>query len=150
MSRASKLTLLGTSLFAASTVVFVHFQQTFEKEVCARIRFTVWWVIIFLTCRWKAMHQGVVRDMEQQRIKRERQLDFDMQKALEEEYKKGQTVSQSAIDIPDKVLPTPVTAVRNYAELEQARWDGWMAPDDRGHLTGLDADDDEADEPPPH
>ncbi len=38
MSRASKLTLLGTSLFAASTVVFVHFQQTFEKEVCARIR----------------------------------------------------------------------------------------------------------------
>lgn len=45
------------------------------------------------------MHQGVVRDMEQQRIKRERQLDFDMQKALEEEYKKGQTVTESAIDI---------------------------------------------------
>ena len=41
------------------------------------------------------MHQGVIRDMEQQRIKKERQLDFDMQRALEEEYKKGQTVSLS-------------------------------------------------------
>jgi protein PET117 len=52
------------------------------------------------------MHQGVIRDMEQQRIKRERQLDFDMQKALEEEYKKGQTVSQIPSDqIPDKALP---------------------------------------------
>ncbi|EMR65219.1 putative cytochrome c oxidase assembly protein [Eutypa lata UCREL1] len=68
MSRTSKLTLAGTSLFAASTIVFVHFQQKSEK-------------------------QGVVRDMEQQRIKKERQLDFDMQKALEEEYKKGQTYS---------------------------------------------------------
>lgn len=39
------------------------------------------------------MHQGVIRDMEQQRIKRERQLDFDMQRKLEEEYRKVQTVS---------------------------------------------------------
>lgn len=39
------------------------------------------------------MHQGVVRDMEQQRIKRERQLDFDMQRQLEEEYRKVQSVS---------------------------------------------------------
>ena len=46
------------------------------------------------------MHQGVVRDMEQQRIKKERQLDFDMQKALEEEYKKGQTVREMTDDIP--------------------------------------------------
>ena len=46
------------------------------------------------------MHQGVVRDMEQQRIKRERQLDFDMQKALEEEYKKGQTVREMTDDMP--------------------------------------------------
>ncbi|KAI1306153.1 cytochrome c oxidase assembly protein [Xylaria venustula] len=84
MSHASKLTLLGTSLFAVTTVVFVHFQQKSEKE---------------------AMHQGVIRDMEQQRIKRERQLDFDLQKALEEEYKKGQTVSQSAVDTPDKTIP---------------------------------------------
>ena len=33
MSRASKLTLLGTSLFAATTVIFVHYQQKTEKEV---------------------------------------------------------------------------------------------------------------------
>lgn len=38
------------------------------------------------------MHQGVVRDMEQQRLKKERQLDFEMQRALEEEYKKVQSV----------------------------------------------------------
>ncbi|KAK4081118.1 uncharacterized protein Triagg1_2650 [Trichoderma aggressivum f. europaeum] len=42
-----------------------------------------------------AMHAGVVRDMEQQRIKRERQLDFDMQRALEEEYKREQSVHSS-------------------------------------------------------
>jgi protein PET117 len=47
------------------------------------------------------MHQGVVRDMEQQRIKRERQLDFDMQRQLEEEYKKGQTVHVET-DIDDR------------------------------------------------
>ncbi|KAI1336502.1 cytochrome c oxidase assembly protein [Xylariaceae sp. FL0016] len=81
MSRASRLTLAGTSLFAVTTVVFVHFQQKFEKE---------------------AMHQGVVRDMEQQRIKKERQLDFDMQRALEEEYKRGQTVRESPADITEK------------------------------------------------
>jgi protein PET117 len=44
------------------------------------------------------MHEGVVRDMEQQRIKRERQLDFDMQRQLEEEYRREQTVRNS---IPD-------------------------------------------------
>ncbi|KAI0121017.1 hypothetical protein BJ170DRAFT_688433 [Xylariales sp. AK1849] len=78
MSRTSKLTLLGTSLFAVGTVVFVHFQQQFEQQ---------------------AMHQGVIRDMEQQRIKKERQLDFDMQKLLEEEYKKGQSVRESVADL---------------------------------------------------
>lgn len=41
------------------------------------------------------MHQGVVRDMEQQRVKRERQLDFDMQKKLEEEYRREQDVHSS-------------------------------------------------------
>ncbi|OLN81145.1 Protein PET117, mitochondrial [Colletotrichum chlorophyti] len=75
MSRASKITLAATSLFAASTIVIVHFQQKFEKE------------------------QGVVRDIELQRVKRERQLDFDMQRALEEEYKRHQTV-RDATDPP--------------------------------------------------
>lgn len=39
------------------------------------------------------MHAGVIRDYEQQRLKRERQADFEMQRALEEEYRKYQTVS---------------------------------------------------------
>ena len=47
------------------------------------------------------MNQGVVRDMEQQRLKKERQLDFDMQRALEEEYKKFQTVHNSS-EVLDK------------------------------------------------
>jgi len=41
------------------------------------------------------MHAGVVRDMEQQRVKRERKADFEMQRQLEEEYKKIQSVSDS-------------------------------------------------------
>ena len=41
------------------------------------------------------MHAGVVRDMEQQRVKRERQADFEMQRQLEVEYKKSQTVHDS-------------------------------------------------------
>ncbi len=47
------------------------------------------------------MHQGVVRDLEQQRIKRERQLDFDTQRALEEEYKKSQQVHDSTGEIDE-------------------------------------------------
>ena len=39
------------------------------------------------------MHQGVVRDLEQQRIKKERQADFEMQRDLEEKYRQIQTVS---------------------------------------------------------
>lgn len=50
------------------------------------------------------MHQGVVRDMEQQRIKQERQLDFDMQKQLEAEYKREQTVHDST-DSSEQGLP---------------------------------------------
>ena len=38
------------------------------------------------------MHAGVIRDIEQQRIKKERQADFEMQRALEEEYRKVQQV----------------------------------------------------------
>ncbi|KAI4086141.1 MAG: hypothetical protein LQ348_003978 [Seirophora lacunosa] len=71
MSRASKLTFAGTSLAAVATVFFVHYGQQSERA---------------------AMHAGVVRDMEQQRVKKERQADFEMQKELESEYKKVQTV----------------------------------------------------------
>ena len=38
------------------------------------------------------MHAGVLRDMEQQKIKKDRQADFEMQRALEEEYRKVQSV----------------------------------------------------------
>ena len=41
------------------------------------------------------MHAGVIRDIEQQRIKKERQADFEMQKALEEEYRRVQHVNDS-------------------------------------------------------
>lgn len=42
------------------------------------------------------MHAGVLRDMEQQKVKRERQADFEMQRALEEEYRKVQHVRDGA------------------------------------------------------
>jgi protein PET117 len=74
MSQASKVTLALSSVFAIGTIAVVHFHQKAERA---------------------AMHQGVLRDIEQQRVKRERQLDFDMQRALEEEYKRDQTVRSS-------------------------------------------------------
>lgn len=46
----------------------------------------------------QAMHAGVLRDMEQQRLKKERLLDFEMQRQLEQEYRKIQTVSDGAGD----------------------------------------------------
>lgn len=42
------------------------------------------------------MHAGVIRDMEQQKLKKERQLDFDMQRQLEKEYRELQNVSDSS------------------------------------------------------
>lgn len=41
------------------------------------------------------MHKGVERDMEKQRIRQERQAEFEIQRRLEEEYRKLQTVSPS-------------------------------------------------------
>ena len=38
------------------------------------------------------MHQGVIRDVEQQKVKKERQADFDLQRKMEEEYRKIQRV----------------------------------------------------------
>lgn len=45
------------------------------------------------TILMQAMHAGVQRDEEKQRIKRERMADFEMQRQLEEEYRKIQHVS---------------------------------------------------------
>ena len=102
MSRASKFTLLGTSAFAAAMVVFVHTQQTAEKTVCSLQCSSRHCVPNLLTqFHLQAMHQGVIRDMEQQRVKRERQLDFDMQRELEAEYKKSQTVRNTIADIAE-------------------------------------------------
>ncbi|KAL1296589.1 hypothetical protein AAFC00_000085 [Neodothiora populina] len=72
MSTKAKLTLAGTSLGALGIIVFVHYAQKSEKA---------------------AMHEGVIHDMERQRLKKERQLDFEMQAALEAEYRKIQSVS---------------------------------------------------------
>lgn len=44
------------------------------------------------------MHEGVIRDMEQIRQKKERQLDFDLQRAMEAEYLKDQTVKSTTND----------------------------------------------------
>lgn len=44
------------------------------------------------------MHAGVERDEERQRIKRERQADFEMQRQLEEEYRKIQHVPDRPSD----------------------------------------------------
>lgn len=48
------------------------------------------------------MHRGVERDMantaEKQRIRLERQAEFEMQKALEQEYLKLQTVHSTTDD----------------------------------------------------
>ncbi|OJJ48110.1 hypothetical protein ASPZODRAFT_1517111 [Penicilliopsis zonata CBS 506.65] len=67
MSQASKLTLMATSLTTMGIVYFVHWSQEQEKA---------------------AMHRGVERDMEKQRIRQERQAEFELQRRLEEEYKK--------------------------------------------------------------
>ncbi|KAF3042026.1 hypothetical protein E8E11_007758 [Didymella keratinophila] len=72
MSRASQITLATTCAVAIGTVAFVHFAQKQDKA---------------------AMHAGVIRDYEQQRVKRERQADFEMQKALQEEYLKLTTAA---------------------------------------------------------
>lgn len=107
MSKASKFTLLGSSLVAASTILIVHFQQKAEKAVrsLAPSIPTHSQFPVSQTNRpgneKQAMHQGVIRDAEQRRIKLERQLDFDMQKELEEEYKKGQTVRDTTADDDD-------------------------------------------------
>lgn len=78
MSRVSKLTFATTLIGTAGIVAFVHWAQKAEQA---------------------AMHAGVVRDVENQRRKaeeqNERRIDFEMQRQLEQEYKKTQTVHDS-------------------------------------------------------
>ncbi|KAJ5108683.1 hypothetical protein N7456_005358 [Penicillium angulare] len=77
MSRAAKLTLAATGLGTAGIVYFVHWAQEADRA---------------------AMHRGVERDMEKQRIRQERQAEFELQKRLQEEYLQLQTVSSSTGD----------------------------------------------------
>ncbi|KAJ5979916.1 hypothetical protein N7481_007214 [Penicillium waksmanii] len=86
MSRASKLTLAATGLGTAGIVYFVHWAQENDRA---------------------AMHRGVERDMEKQRIRQERQAEFELQKALEKEYLKLQTVHSTTDD--SKVGTNPST-----------------------------------------
>ncbi|EME46432.1 hypothetical protein DOTSEDRAFT_61074 [Dothistroma septosporum NZE10] len=74
MSSAAKLTLVATTIGTIGIVLLVHRQQKLDQA---------------------AMHAGVIRDMEQQRIKMERRADFEMQRRLEEQYLKLQKVSDS-------------------------------------------------------
>ena len=74
MSAASKITLASTMVGTAGIIAFVHWAQTSEKA---------------------AMHAGVIRDMQNQREKLERLADFEMQRQLEQDYRKVQTVSDS-------------------------------------------------------
>ena len=101
MSTAAKLTLAGTTVGAIGIVVLVHYQQNSEKAVsiCALTNLhhiigpSILYNHVGLTDKsYQAMHAGVIRDIEQQRVKKERQADFEMQKALEEEYRRVQTV----------------------------------------------------------
>ena len=91
MSTASRLTLLGTIVGTIGIIGFVHWAQVAEKSVW----FPFTQNLPAKANLMQAMHAGVVRDMEQQRVKRERQADFEMQRQLEEEYKKIQSVSES-------------------------------------------------------
>jgi protein PET117 len=116
MSTASKLTLLGTTIGTIGIVAFVHWAQTAEKAVSEPSPLELLRVELTLL---KAMHAGVVRDMEQQQIKRERQADFEMQRQLEEEYKKFQTVSDGS------------------GTREPARWQPWSPSMSETYIGGL-------------
>ena len=53
----------------------------------------------------QAMHAGVLRDIERQRIKKERQLDFEVQAALERELRKSQDVVDTSSQTPEGPPP---------------------------------------------
>lgn len=97
MSTASKVTLAITTLGAIGVVVSVHYGQRAERTVRDPKP------ILYTTYKLQAMHQGVIRDMEQQRLRQERQMDFEMQRALEQEYKRVQTVKDTTTEaLPQK------------------------------------------------
>ena len=74
--------------------MLVHYQQRAEKAVSLPFYDTLSRANFPRSTAYvlQAMHAGVIRDIEQQRVKKERQADFEMQRALEEEYRKVQQV----------------------------------------------------------
>lgn len=91
MSRASKLTLAATGLGTAGIVYFVHWAQENDRAVRTGSLLSVDDILMIYSVT-QAMHKGVERDMEKQRIRQERQAEFELQKRLEQEYLKLQTV----------------------------------------------------------
>jgi protein PET117 len=88
MSRASKITLLAVTMATCSTIYFVHKYQADEKAVST--------VMAKLT--FKTMHEGVLRDAERQRIKRERVMELEEQQRLQKEYERLQPVGRKSGD----------------------------------------------------
>lgn len=77
-------------------VWFVHWAQEADRAVCHGFNCLYLGYTYFVG--WQAMHKGVERDMEKQRIRQERQAEFEIQKALEKEYLKLQTVHSTTDD----------------------------------------------------
>ncbi|KAK9466177.1 hypothetical protein V1512DRAFT_264047 [Lipomyces arxii] len=74
MSTASKITLGAVSLCAVGIIYGVHYTQ--EKEQ-------------------RTMYQGVINDVERQRIKKERINELMLQQALQKEYEADQPLISS-------------------------------------------------------
>ena len=85
MSRASKATLLASLIATGSTIYFVHKYQFDEKAVDSPS---------IPNLLLQNMHEGVIRDAERQRIKRERILELEEQQRLQKEYEKVQPVKR--------------------------------------------------------
>ncbi|KAJ2785617.1 hypothetical protein H4R18_000433 [Coemansia javaensis] len=69
MSRAAKLTFLGSCVFAVGTIWFVHRAQELERE---------------------SMYQGVIRDQERKAQRAQNQREFAETRALHAELIKQQ------------------------------------------------------------
>jgi len=93
MSRAAKTTFVTTVVACGLTVLGVHYLQRSERAVINPPPSPT--SIPGLMCSKKQMHEGVIRDEERSRMKRERQEDFDIQAKLKEEFLKEQNVRET-------------------------------------------------------
>ena len=122
MSTAAKTTFYTTCILSVLTVVGVHYIQRAEKAVCTlpinpslpplSTSSIIPPSTIYPLPHFppqppapantpQAMHAGVLRDIERQRIKKERQLDFEVQAALERELRKSQDVVDTSSQAPE-------------------------------------------------